>query len=219
MLHQTSPASKWFSVGCDKGAWQILGLHLMGCWFKGWLCFAFLPAPLHTHAPFTLTFSSEGIVHVSCHCQWLLCGWYWSWCCSRDAAAQVVAAQWVLIQSLHASNQITLCSLNRGWLELAENWKAAFCVRAFSLPAIATAKAGGADAVLVARDMLGSGGCKVFSKHQKSGLQSLLFCSLSGALLHWTSAPGTDWYYWIIFCSPDCPAKCVMACYLLPRSI
>lgn len=50
-------------------------------------------------------------------------------------------------------------------------------MRASSPPAVATAKAGGADDVLIAGGMLGTGGRKVFSKHQRYGFQRLFFCS------------------------------------------
>lgn len=68
-----------------------------------------------------------------------------------DAAALVTAAQQVLIQSLCAANQSTLCSwgaawlnssspVSEGWLELADEGEAALWFSASSPYGIATAK-------------------------------------------------------------------------------
>lgn len=50
-------------------------------------------------------------------------------------------------------------------------------MRASPPPAVATTKARGADDVLIAGGVFGSGGCKVFSEHQSSGFPRLFFCS------------------------------------------
>lgn len=175
MSHQVMPpASRWFSGCFGEGAWQDLELLLMSCWFKGFLCFAFLSALLHTHHTHKFPFYFPSV--------------------PRALYMLLVVSVWLLLElvlqlgrcwSSHSILQITplcgawglFCSispLNQGWLESAGSWKAVLWVRASSPSAIAAAKARGAGDVLIARAMLGNGGCQVFPQHQRSGIQRLL---------------------------------------------
>lgn len=174
MSHQVmSSASTWLSRCFGEAAWWALDLLLMGCWFKGCLCFAFLSALLHTQHTHTHKFHFPSAPRALYMCTVIVAVF--------GAAA---AAQRVLIQSLDELQITPLCGAwglfcsispsDQSWLESAGSWKAELWVRASSPSAIAAAKARGADDVLIARGMLGNGGCQVFPKHQKSGMQRLL---------------------------------------------
>lgn len=206
MSHQVmSLASTWLSGCFGEGAWWALDLLLMACWFKGMLVLCLSVSPFahtsltHTKTPFPFPFSSESTVHVHCCHQWSLCGCLWSWCCSSEGANPVAgwAADHTPLWSLRAVLQ-RLC-LRSGLAGVS--WKLKGSALGQGVLSICSCSSKSQrswwcpDCQRYAWKWWVSGVSKASEIWQIREVAPLLF---SWAPLHWTLAPGVDWYNWII---------------------
>lgn len=123
---------------------------------------------------FLFSFSSFSFSFSSCCCWWSPCACFWSWCCSSGGANPVtgLAANHTPLWSLRAVLQHL--SLKSGLAGVSWKLRGSALGQGFLCICYSSSKSRGAGDVLMARGMLGNGGCQVFPKHQRSGMKRLL---------------------------------------------
>lgn len=152
----------------------------------------------HTKTPFPLPFGSKSTVHEHCWWWWSLCGCFQSWCCSSEGANPVTGL---------AANHTPLCclrallqhlSLESGLAGVSWKLKGSALDQGFFSICYCSRKSQRSWWCPDCQRYAWKWWMSSISKAPEIWHAEVAPLLFPWAQLHWTLAPGVDWYNWII---------------------